>query len=58
MRKDKRYTTNNVGPGTYEAALKYMPLYKLKPSANFASSTNRTLEGFGIKPMKGKGAQQ
>jgi len=27
-----------------------MPLYKLKPSSNFASSTVRTLEGFGIKP--------
>lgn len=46
-----------VGPGSYESSTKYMPLYKLKPSSNFASSTQRTLEGFGIKPLSRKNAR-
>jgi len=32
-----------VGPGSYETAGKNVPLYKLKPSAGFASSSRRTV---------------
>ena len=53
----KNMTGKIVGPGSYESSTKYMPLYKLKPSSNFASSTQRTLEGFGIKPLSRKNAR-
>jgi hypothetical protein len=54
MQARKMMTGKIVGPGSYEASIKYMPLYKLKPSSNFASGTMRTLEGFGIKPLSRK----
>jgi len=54
MKAKKTTTSKVVGPGSYESNAKFMPLYKLKPSSNFASSTMRTLEGFGIKPLSRK----
>jgi len=54
MKSKKTTTSKVVGPGSYESNAKFMPLYKLKPSSNFASSTMRTLEGFGIKPLSRK----
>jgi len=39
MAKERAKTSKIVGPGSYHANVKYMPLYKLKPSSNFASST-------------------
>lgn len=37
-------TSNNVGPGSYEINSKGTPLYKLKPSAGFASQSRRGFE--------------
>ena len=54
MKSKKSMTQKIVGPGSYESNARFMPLYKLKPSSNFASSTMRTLEGFGIKPLSRK----
>lgn len=54
MKEPRSKTKKVVGPGSYEANTQYMPLYKLKPSSNFASSTQRTLAGFGIKPLSSK----
>jgi hypothetical protein len=37
----KPNTTNTVGPGSYDLTSKPVPLYKLKPSPGFASTSTR-----------------